>query len=356
MARPFVRSPTATYERRSGGVLTPVAQSVPGTPTYAAPVTGHAEAERLRSFGPSDSSRAVPRSARRTDGRIVLVDGRATRRAGRSDDRYAPRRRAWRDFAHHRVVGRSHHTEVPSRRGKGAAAAISPRGTSRRSLPRRGRDRRRRVPPHRAMDRSGGPARSSPRSVGFPHHPPRTVTNGRAGLHRAASSEIVELDHCAVSHPLLDDLVADGVFGAANECQHIRVGAATGERMAAVSPNSTACASPTTSWWWAPTSSRRGSAWIDEIVAGRRWRISAESFFQTRPDGAAPALVDVVVVLAADAFDDPPMASERPTMLLDAVQRRRTVRGQSPGRACRLACGGRREQPIVGGRCPHEPR
>ena len=30
-------------------------------------------------------------------------------------------------------------------------------------------------------------------------------------------------------------------------------------------------------------------AWIHEEVAGRRWRISAESFFQTRPDGAAGA-------------------------------------------------------------------
>ncbi|MDQ1431930.1 MAG: hypothetical protein QOF40_2532, partial [Actinomycetota bacterium] len=36
------------------------------------------------------------------------------------------------------------------------------------------------------------------------------VTNGRAGLHRASSNAIVELDHCAVAHPLLDELVADG--------------------------------------------------------------------------------------------------------------------------------------------------
>ncbi|HKN38461.1 MAG TPA: class I SAM-dependent RNA methyltransferase, partial [Acidimicrobiia bacterium] len=35
-------------------------------------------------------------------------------------------------------------------------------------------------------------------------------------------------------------------------------------------------------------------AWIHEEVAGRRWRISAESFFQGRPDGAE-ALVEAVV-------------------------------------------------------------
>jgi tRNA/tmRNA/rRNA uracil-C5-methylase (TrmA/RlmC/RlmD family) len=35
-------------------------------------------------------------------------------------------------------------------------------------------------------------------------------------------------------------------------------------------------------------------AWIHEVVAGRRWRISAASFFQSRPDGAE-ALVDAVV-------------------------------------------------------------
>ncbi len=58
-------------------------------------------------------------------------------------------------------------------------------------------------------------------------------------------------------------------------------------------------------------------AWIHEIVAGRRWRISADSFFQTRPDGAA-ALVDVAGSLSADLLDAESPRVERPWTLLDA--------------------------------------
>ena len=46
-------------------------------------------------------------------------------------------------------------------------------------------------------------------------------------------------------------------------------------------------------------------AWIHDDVAGRRWRISADLFFQTRPDGAE-ALVDVVGAMAADVLDGAP--------------------------------------------------
>ena len=61
------------------------------------------------------------------------------------------------------------------------------------------------------------------------------VTGGRAGLRRAASDAIVELDHCAVAHPLLDELIVEGTFAAATEVT-LRVGAETGERLALVAP------------------------------------------------------------------------------------------------------------------------
>ncbi|MFO1536596.1 MAG: hypothetical protein ACKOVH_02030, partial [Actinomycetota bacterium] len=52
-------------------------------------------------------------------------------------------------------------------------------------------------------------------------------------------------------------------------------------------------------------------AWIHEEIDGRRWRVSAASFFQSRPDGAA-ALVEVVTALAGPVL-------ERPTgVLVDA--------------------------------------
>src|SRR5690606_23893284 len=39
-------------------------------------------------------------------------------------------------------------------------------------------------------------------------------------------------------------------------------------------------------------------AWYHEELAGRRWRISARSFFQARPDGAEALVAEVVGALA----------------------------------------------------------
>ena len=142
------------------------------------------------------------------------------------------------------------------------------------------------------------------------------VTNGRAGLRRASSNAIVELDHCAVAHPLLDELVADGTFGDATEVT-LRVGAATGARLAVITPNRDGIRLPDDVRVVGTDELAAGKrAWIHEIVADRRWRISADSFFQTRPDGAA-ALVDVVTAMAADALDVPPRSDGRLLTLLD---------------------------------------
>jgi tRNA/tmRNA/rRNA uracil-C5-methylase (TrmA/RlmC/RlmD family) len=47
-------------------------------------------------------------------------------------------------------------------------------------------------------------------------------------------------------------------------------------------------------------------AWLHEEVAGRRWRVSASSFFQSRPDGAAD--LAAAVAAAATAAPLPPEA------------------------------------------------
>jgi 23S rRNA (uracil1939-C5)-methyltransferase len=62
------------------------------------------------------------------------------------------------------------------------------------------------------------------------------VVGGRAGLRRAESHEVVPVDHCLVSHPRLDELVHEGRFGDAEEVV-LRIGAATGERMAVATPS-----------------------------------------------------------------------------------------------------------------------
>jgi 23S rRNA (uracil1939-C5)-methyltransferase len=114
-----------------------------------------------------------------------------------------------------------------------------------------------------------------------------SVKNGRAGFRRASSHDSVDVDGCLVAHPLIAELIVDGRYPGADEVQ-LRCGARTGERMAAVIP---AGGSMTV-----PADVR--SDHVHERAAGRSWRISADSFFQTRADG-----VDALAELVANAAD-----------------------------------------------------
>jgi 23S rRNA (uracil1939-C5)-methyltransferase len=132
------------------------------------------------------------------------------------------------------------------------------------------------------------------------------VTGGRGGLRRAASNDVVALDRCLVAHPRLDELIAEGRFPGASYVT-LRVGAATGERLALVAPTRAGVLLPddvqVVGADELAAGGRAGTdAWIHDELAGRRWRISAGSFFQTRTDGAA-ALVDVVRTMATDVLD-----------------------------------------------------
>jgi 23S rRNA (uracil1939-C5)-methyltransferase len=132
------------------------------------------------------------------------------------------------------------------------------------------------------------------------------VTGGRAGLRRSSSNDVVALDHCLVAHPGIDELIVEGRFADATEVT-LRVGAATGERLALVAPTRAGVSLPDGVRVIGADELAAGvgpddDAWIHDDVAGRRWRISAGSFFQTRADGAA-ALVDVVRTMAADVLD-----------------------------------------------------
>jgi 23S rRNA (uracil1939-C5)-methyltransferase len=128
------------------------------------------------------------------------------------------------------------------------------------------------------------------------------VTNGRAGLRKSSSNDVVELAECLVAHPRLDELIVDGRFPAASEVT-LRVGAATGERLALVAPTRDGVSLPDDVRVIGADELESGAgAWIHDDVADRRWRVSAGSFFQTRPDGAA-ALVDVARAMTADVLD-----------------------------------------------------
>lgn len=125
------------------------------------------------------------------------------------------------------------------------------------------------------------------------------IDRGSAGLRMAASHEVLSLSSCAVAHPRLEELVVEGRFEGATEVV-LRVGARTGERLAVVTPAAAGVRLPPDVLVIGSDELRSGRrAWIHEEVAGRTWRVSAESFFQTRPDGA-DALVEVVRSMAAD--------------------------------------------------------
>jgi 23S rRNA (uracil1939-C5)-methyltransferase len=116
---------------------------------------------------------------------------------------------------------------------------------------------------------------------------------GRAAFRRHHSHDLVVPDDCLVAHPLVEELLVGGRFPEATEVV-VRVGARTGDRMVVATPSARRTRLPGQSADVVLVSSAKaGSAHIHEEVAGRRWRISGPSFFQSRPDGA-DALVDVV--------------------------------------------------------------
>jgi 23S rRNA (uracil1939-C5)-methyltransferase len=115
---------------------------------------------------------------------------------------------------------------------------------------------------------------------------------GRFGLRARASHDVVPIDACLVAHPSLDDLIGhpwpDGEVV-------LRSGTRTGERLAVVAgasddevtgPHDTLVVTD-----GALAAGRR--AWFHEVLGGHRFRVSARSFLQARPDGA-DALVDLV--------------------------------------------------------------
>lgn len=126
------------------------------------------------------------------------------------------------------------------------------------------------------------------------------VAEGRPGFRRHRSHDVVDVDSCLVAHPLLAELLVSGRFGSASEVT-LRCGARTGERLVLAAPTAGDVAVPEGVVLVGEDELREGRrAWIHEEVAGRRWRISARSFFQARPDGAE-ALVERVAAAADGA-------------------------------------------------------
>lgn len=116
---------------------------------------------------------------------------------------------------------------------------------------------------------------------------------GRFAFRGRRSHDAIGADGCLVAHPLVAELIDDGRFGDAAEVT-LRVGARTGERLAIVDPMVGDVQLPDDVRVVGTDELAHGRrAWIHEVVNGRRFRVSARSFFQARADGA-DALVHAV--------------------------------------------------------------
>ena len=125
------------------------------------------------------------------------------------------------------------------------------------------------------------------------------VVGGRAGYRATGSHEVVVPDGCDAVDPLLEEILVDGRFGNATGAT-LRVGSRTGERLVVVDDDPEDVAVPDDVLVVCDAELDDGQrAWIHEEAAGRRWRISARSFFQNRPAGV-DALVEVVGAMVTD--------------------------------------------------------
>lgn len=136
---------------------------------------------------------------------------------------------------------------------------------------------------------------------------------GRAGFRRSRSHDVVVPSECLVVHPLVAPVLTESRFPGAAEVT-IRVSHETGAQLVLVAPRRGTdggvfgdASVPKGVMVTGPDGRRDGApVHLTEAVAGRSWQISARSFFQSRPDGAAAlavAVTDAVAQLVATGVD-----------------------------------------------------
>lgn len=150
---------------------------------------------------------------------------------------------------------------------------------------------------HIEMDVGEGPALPA---SGYRTTVRGVAVDGHFGFRRHHSHDVVPVGPCLVAHPLVDELITDGRYPDGDVV--LRAGPATRERLVVVDGDPSGAELPDDVRAVSNAALAGGKrAWFHDVVAGRRWRISAHSFFQVRPDGAE-ALVDAVTTAARGAL------------------------------------------------------
>ena len=129
------------------------------------------------------------------------------------------------------------------------------------------------------------------------------VRDGRAGFRAKRSDDLVPIEHCAVADPQLADLFLVD-WGSASEVT-FRSGSRSGERLVILDPAiPEALKLPDDVSAVGIDQLAAGKrAWIHEHAAGREWRLSAESFFQSGPDAAELLVSTVDRLICAELKD-----------------------------------------------------
>lgn len=125
--------------------------------------------------------------------------------------------------------------------------------------------------------------------------------DGRFALRRRRSHDPVGIERCLVAHPLVNELIA-AIRAPVGTSLMLRVGARTGERLVVATPSAAGVVAPEGVVVVGADELQRGHrAWIHEEAAGRRWRVSAGSFFQASPEGAEALVAAAEALLAEHA-------------------------------------------------------
>lgn len=117
-----------------------------------------------------------------------------------------------------------------------------------------------------------------------------TVADGRAAYRRRRTHDPLVVGSCLIAHPAVEDLLVHGRYHGTTEVV-LRVGARTGDRLVVADPTAVEVVVPdgVRAVGTDELAAGAAAAWHEE-AGGRRWRVSARSFFQPSPE-AADALV-----------------------------------------------------------------